>query len=114
MKKLTIVTLILCLVLSFTGVANAGVCHIEDKTMIFFRQTSDLMSESSVIGKTKVAIVRDLSAAEAKHLGAIMDADFTGSKILHVENITIVCRIHGSHTYPTLKIVVTKKDLICN
>ena len=114
MKRLAIGTLMLCLVLSFAGAASAEVCHIKDKTAVFFRQTSDLMAESSVVGKTKVVIIRDLSATESKHLGAIMDVDFTGSKILHVENITITCLFHGSHTYPTMKIVVTKKDLICN
>jgi len=114
MKKLTIGILTICLVLSFVVMASAEVCHIEDGTTVFFKQPPDLLAESLVIGKTKAVIIRELSDAEAKHLGVIMGVDFTGSKVLHVENVTITCRFHGSHTYPTMKIIVMKKDLICN
>lgn len=114
MKKLTVGALMICLVLGFVGAASAEVYHIEDGTTVFFKQHPNLLAKSSVIGKTKVVIIRDLSATEAKHLGAMMSVDFAGAKVLHVENITIFCRFHGSHTYPTMKVIVIGRDLICN
>lgn len=115
-KKLLFIIFILLISLLLSNSVlsrDSKKCYIEDETIVFFKSSTNTITGSSVIGKTKVIIIRDLDDIEVKNLNKVTGLNFTGAKTLIAEKITIFCRFHGSHTYEYMVIVFLKKDLIC-